>query len=197
MTGLEKMIQQILDEANQKAEEILAKSQAEADSICEQAQKDCQALQDGMTKQAKLEQKNLLERAQSSGQLKKRQAILRAKQEIIGEVIEKAHKSALKMKEEDYFAMLIKILEQHVLPQKGELCLNKADLKRLPQDFSQTIQKIASDKGGALKLSKVARDIDGGFVLVYGGIEENCSFKALFDDKKDVLSDKVNKMLFA
>lgn len=197
MTGLDKMIQQILDEANRKAEAILAKSQAEAASIHEQAEKDCQILCEEMTNQATQEQKNLLERAESSGQLKKRQAILRAKQEIINNMIDKAYASALKMDDTDYFVMLTKMLEHYVLPEEGELYFNTADLKRMPKDFTETIQKIASDKGGSLKLAKQDKPIDGGFILVYGGIEENCSFKALFDDKKDALSDKVNRMLFA
>ena len=38
--------------------------------------------------------------------------------------------------------------------------------------------------------------IRGGFVLLYGGIEENCTFKAMFDSKKGELSDKVHVLLF-
>ena len=37
--------------------------------------------------------------------------------------------------------------------------------------------------------------MDGGFVLTYGGIEENCTIKALFDAKREELSDKVNRQL--
>ena len=33
-------------------------------------------------------------------------------------------------------------------------------------------------------ISEEARKIDGGFILVYGGIEENCTIKAVFDDEK-------------
>lgn len=39
-------------------------------------------------------------------------------------------------------------------------------------------------------------EIDGGFLLVYGGMEENCGIKAVFDSVKDELSDQVNRLLF-
>ena len=45
-------------------------------------------------------------------------------------------------------------------------------------------------------LSDQTKEMDGGFVLTYGGIEENCTIRAVFAAKKDELSDKVHEMLF-
>ena len=39
-------------------------------------------------------------------------------------------------------------------------------------------------------------DTTGGFVLSYGGIEQNCTFKALIDAEREKLTDKVTKVLF-
>ena len=66
----------------------------------------------------------------------------------------------------------------------------------MPAGFEEEIQKAAAAKGGALSLAKEAKEMDGGFILVYGGIEENCTIKALFDAKRDELSDKVHGLLF-
>ena len=41
------------------------------------------------------------------------------------------------------------------------------------------------------------RNMEGGFVLVYGGVEQNCSFAALFDTARDSLQDKLHALLFA
>ena len=41
-----------------------------------------------------------------------------------------------------------------------------------------------------------AKEMSGGFILVYGGIEENCTIRALFDAERDELSDKVHGLLF-
>ena len=39
-------------------------------------------------------------------------------------------------------------------------------------------------------------NIDNGFILAYGGIEENCTIRAMFHTKQDELSDVVQKILF-
>ena len=66
----------------------------------------------------------------------------------------------------------------------------------MPQDFEKKIAAAAEAKGGSLVLKKEPKAIEDGFILVYGGIEENCTLKALFDAKKDELQDKVNEILF-
>ena len=45
-------------------------------------------------------------------------------------------------------------------------------------------------------MSDEIRSIDGGFVLVYGGIEENCTFKAMLEASREELHDMVNGKLF-
>ena len=46
-------------------------------------------------------------------------------------------------------------------------------------------------KRQVLRISGDTRDIDGGFVLTYGGIEENCSIDALFDAAQDVYKRQI------
>jgi V/A-type H+-transporting ATPase subunit E len=41
------------------------------------------------------------------------------------------------------------------------------------------------------------QEMSGGFILLYGDIEENCSFDALFLQAKEELQDKVRDYLFA
>lgn len=66
----------------------------------------------------------------------------------------------------------------------------------MPADFEKNIHAAAEEKGGSLVLSREPKAIEDGFILVYGGIEENCTLKALLDAKKDELQDKVNEILF-
>ena len=61
---------------------------------------------------------------------------------------------------------------------------------------AQVAQALAGKPGASLTLDEAPRDIDGGFVLIYGDIEENCSFEALFDAQKDRLQDEVRALLF-
>ena len=88
------------------------------------------------------------------------------------------------------------MLEKSVLAESGQIRFNAADQKRLPAGFEKKIAAIAEKKGGALTVSQETCDIDGGFLLVYGGIEENCSFAAMFAAEKENLQDKVHTLLF-
>ena len=89
-----------------------------------------------------------------------------------------------------------KLLREYVLPEEGEICFNSRDLERMPEGFSGRIRTIAAEVGGSLILSETPLDTDGGFLLVYGGIEENCTLKAVFSSRREELSDQVNRMLF-
>lgn len=197
MTGLEKMQSQILSEAESSAKEILDQAKKEADGIVEEARKRAEAECRRISEKSEAEVKGLEERAVSSSDLQRRKELLQAKQEVISQMLDQAYESLLCADEKDYFDMLRKMLRKFVLPQEGEICFSKEDLERMPKGFQEEIQAIAKEKGGALALSEEVRSVRGGFVLIYGGIEENCTFRAMFNSKKDELSDKVHALLFS
>ena len=67
----------------------------------------------------------------------------------------------------------------------------------MPEGYLSELQAVAREKGGSLTLSGETRAMDGGFVLLYGGIEENCTVRALFDARREALQDQVHALLFA
>ena len=137
------------------------------------------------------------QRTASAADMKKRTAVLAAKQELIGKVIADACDRVKNLDEGKYFEILKSMAEKYLLPREGEICFSKKDLERMPANFREEIKGLAQKKGGTLEISGEARNIDGGFILVYGGIEENCSIDAMFAEKRDELLDQVRKILFA
>lgn len=197
MTGLEKMQSQILDEARRSADEILEQAEKEAGEIREEAGKSAQVESSRILEKSRAEVKNIQERTLSSCALQRRQILLEAKQEIIARILENAYHTLIEADEDTYFRIIRKMLEKYTAGQAGEICFSERDLERMPEGFEKEIQEIAGKNGGTLVLSKEPRKISGGFVLVYGGIEENCSFRAMFNSRKDELSDEVHKILFS
>lgn len=197
MTGLEKMKSQILEEARAAAERKIAEAKAQADEMIQAAEAEAARKAESISQKSKAEVANYQERVASSIDLKRRTEILKAKQEVIAEVLERAYEKMNTMEQQEYFAMLLKMVEKYALAQEGEICFSDADLTRLPTGFEAEIQKIAASRGGSLKLSREGRKIESGFILVYGGIEENCTLKAMFDDRRDELSDKVHRLIFS
>ena len=174
MTGLDKIISQILEDAGKEAQEISEKAKSEAEAVLAEAKAGCKKIAAENDEKLAGEATSYMERIKSSAELKKRQAVLLAKQQVITEMLDK-----------------------YVLPKTGEIYFSEKDLDRMPQGFEAVIEKAAVSKGGSLTLVKEPKNIDGGFILVYGGIEENCSFRALLAARRDELSDKVHAMLFS
>lgn len=197
MTGLEKMVSQIVDEAKAEAESRKKAAREEADKIVSEAKAEAEKLIGQSQEQSETDAANYLERVKSSADLQRRTTILQAKQEVIASVLEKAYTSLDTMDEKAYFEMIRKMLEKFTLSESGEIYFSAADLNRLPAGFEKEISDIAAKKGGSLTLKKESKEIENGFILVYGGIEENCTFRALFNTRKDALQDKIHQELFA
>lgn len=197
MTGLEKMKSQILEEAKKAADQKIADAKAKASEIASQAEAEAVRTSEAITQKADTQVAGYRERVLSSMDLQRRTKILAAKQEVIAQVLEKAYQSLTTMQEDEYFAMLLKMLDKYALPEEGIIFFSTEDLGRMSAGFQAEVTAAAEKKGGKLVISKEGRRIENGFVLAYGGIEENCTLRAMFDAKKDELSDQVHRILFA
>ena len=197
MTGLEKIITQIIDDAKANAQKAKAAAEEEASMILASAktQREEQVAQIQADTQAQVAA--IGAHAQSGAKLKQRQTLLSAKQQLIREIIQSAKDSLLELDDGAYFRLIFQMAAKFALPQQGKLILNEKDLGRAPKDFNAQLEAaVKAIPGAALSLSDSTRPIDGGFVLDYDGIEENCSFDALFYSSQEDLQDKVQELLF-
>ncbi|MEA4966185.1 MAG: V-type ATP synthase subunit E [Oscillospiraceae bacterium] len=197
MSGLEKMTQKIEADAEAQASEITANAKVDAARILADAEAAGHASAAELAEKSTREVASYRERVASSLEQQRRTALLAARQELIASVLSKAHTALQQKPAEEYFSFLRRALEAFVRPYAGQICFSKTDLARMPTGFLADLQAIAAKKGGSLTLAAEPRETHGGFILIYGGIEENCTFKALFDARKDTLQDRVHRLLFA
>ena len=139
--------------------------------------------------------RSLSARAASSAELDRRNAMLRFKQELIGQAVADADAALNNAPPEAYFAALAALYRRYA--QKGDavLRLNARDLARLPEGFLETLQEANPE--GNVTLGEEPADIDGGFLLSFGGVDVNCSFSALIEAGESTLRDLCAKRLFA
>ena len=197
MAGADKITDEILREAQRAADSTEAEAQTAASSIREKAGKEIMKMKSDSDSRTEESVRNYTARIQSSIDISKKKAMLAAKQEIIDDVIRKAYQKLDGQDDESYFAMIRKILEKAVQPSEGSIIFSERDLKRMPQGFEGEISRIAAAKGGSLTLSDTAGKMENGFVLSYGGIEENCSLQAIFAEKSDEIRDTAFRILFS
>ncbi len=197
MSGLEKIIDQIQRDAAAACAEIQAKSDAEKAEILAKATDTCAKMDAQASLDAEALRADLLSRGKSSAQMQRKNRILTAKQTMIQDVIAQSREKLSALPTVDYFVLLLKLTRKYVQKGDGVMYLSQTDLQRAPAYFPGKLNEIAQEKGGTLVLSDKPRDIGGGFVLAYGGIEENCSFEALFEAEKERLQDIVRAQLFS
>ena len=191
------MLDMILSEGSEKTEKILKDAAAEADKIRKEGEAEAEKVIRGAEESAAAESKRAAARYEALADAKVRQAFLSARRETIAGVIEKAKEKVLALPDDQYFASFEKLLEKKAAPKDGILYLSEADRKRMPASFAENAEAIAKKAGGSLKVAEETKPIDGGFILAYGGIEENCSVSALFEEKAEWLTDTVRKILFS
>jgi V/A-type H+-transporting ATPase subunit E len=197
MTGLEKILKAIEEDASANAEAILAEAQKEADEITSTAKLEAEKKCIEITAKSASDVKAALSRAESAARLQEKETILDAKQHIISNIITSSRNSIDEMSVSEYTELMLRMITKYAHKAAGIIFLSAEDKKRLPSDFEGKIKQSLKGKTGAsLTISEKTLDLKGGFVLKYDDIEENCSFDAMFSAEKEKLQDKVNKLLF-
>ena len=196
MSGLDNIVKKIKSNSRDEIELIKKDAESYRANVLAQAKKETDKEIKNILDQAKRDQDLFEEKVVSNGEFKQRNALLKAKGEVIDEVIERALDELKNQDTDSYFATILNVLKDNVQDKDGKICFSKKDLDRIPSDFEAKASDIAKEKGGSLKIDDEPADITDGFILKYGDIEENCTFDAIFEAKRDELRDLVNKNLF-
>ena len=197
MTGIEKILKAIDEEAQVSANAILAEAKREIEEIITAANNEADIKAKQITEKSEAEVKEVINRAESAAALFEKKLLLNTKQQIINGIIASARNRLKSLSNVEYTDIILSMVTKYAHNEDGVILFSKADRNRLTTDFSERLKlTLASKPGASLKLEDKEPFFEGGFLLIYGDIEENCSFDALFADKKDILLDKVNSLLF-
>lgn len=197
MSGLEKILKHIENNANNNAQELIDKANNESEKILNTAKNEANQRYAQIIEKGKEDAKAYINYCEASALLQEKKIILDAKQQLIKDLINQAKDYIVNLSKEEYFDIILKMLKKYCMAKSGQIIFSKYDKERMPDGFQDEINKIVYNIAGAsLTISDKTSVIDGGFILDYGDIEQNCSFDALFLDKKDLLQDEVYKLLF-
>ena len=193
MSGIDKIIQEIENNTAQSCDSVLAQARQKADAIIADAQKQAdQIVADGKDRTA-AHVADIKKRGDSAAELEQKRVMLYTKQQIINTMLGEGLSSAKNLPKHEYFALIKSMVAKYSMEDDGVIFFGEKDNQRLPADFSGELNQVA--KGGIV-LSSESAPIDAGFILKYGGIEQNCSFDAIFAGEAENLSDKAGRLLF-
>ena len=193
MNGLEKLTSRIKDGAKSQADEITKEAQAQAQMQIETAEKDAETACLKIADDAKSSKQRILRGADSQGNLDGRKNLLFSRRKMIDAAFAKAKENLLALSAQEYFDFVLKTVKKIYRGSDAEIILNKSDIARMPDSFTASLAEIS---GGKIVLSTTAGDFDGGFVLKYAFLEENCTLDALLRQSRETLEDTAAKILF-
>lgn len=193
MSGIDKIIQQIEVNTAQYCDSVIGQAQVKADAIIADAEKEAQKIvTDGKDKTA-ARVVDIKKRGDSAAELEEKRIMLSTKQQVISTMLGEGLTAAKNLPKDEYFKLIINMVSKYSLEEDGVIFFGEKDNQRLPNSFIHELNQAA--KGGIAIASDCA-PIDAGFILKYGGIEQNCSFDAIFAGEAENLSDKAGRLLF-
>lgn len=194
MTGLETILQQILQDAEQEANALLADAEEKKASVLAEAKQAADAAAKAKLELGEQKAQQIRERAESAAQMERRNAMLSFKQNLISETITKVKQEMENAPDAEYFSILLALADRFAIEGTAQLRLNARDLARLPADFAEQLKQTVPQT--EITICKEPLDIQSGFLLVYEGIDINCTLDAVFDGDYAQLSDAVNRILW-
>ncbi|WP_303835915.1 V-type ATP synthase subunit E [Ruminococcus flavefaciens] len=197
MSGLDEILNLIETQQQQREEMILKAAKSKAAAIKAEGDKKAQTAYEDFLHRAKEQTEKDFENACNSADADVKRRILSCKVGLIDEAVEKTIAKLKSLPDSEYFQLIIKLAERHSQPDKGVLSLCSKDLARVPADFESRLNECVKKTGGSISLSKEAADIEDGFILSYGLISENCSFRAIIESEKDEIRDTAARVLFS
>ena len=226
MNGIEKITARISADADQEIAQLQAQAKQQADAILKESAAQAEALSEEILARGRKAADERLERLQSAAQMEKRKLKLAAKQEVLGEAFTAALKRLCDMPDGAYIELLARLAVQASSTGREKLIFSLKDRSRvgkavvvaanevllkerapeLPSSVADTavgafLGKVMNNTtaivtGTGLSLSEETRNIMGGFVMVDGDIEINCTFETLVRLQREQLEKEVAQVLF-
>lgn len=189
MAGIENILNIISGQQKQTETALISAAEKKADSIISEGNET--AAKEYAEYLTKAKNKLALEydNAVSSVNAQMKRRVLAYKVQCINEVIEKVIEKLDSLPDNEYFSVLERLIRSRVQT-GGVLHLNKKDLARMTDDFSGAVAEMG------IEISAEPADIEDGFILSYGLIAENCSFRAIIESERDGVRDTIAGELF-
>ncbi len=207
MAGIDRIIEKILRDAGNEAEETIRIAEMAAASFLDKSAADNETQRKKIAADASLKAAGIKRRAISAEELELQKETLKVKQQLLDEVYTRAEEKLKRLPDKQYATLLADLAVKAVCGlnaestearAEGEVLVAEADRKRLPGDFTARVNTMLAGKGveSRISLSDKAAGIAGGIIYKTGNIEINSSFKAILHSERENLEPEIVGMLF-
>lgn len=197
MHNLDRLVARITSEARSKADDVLRDADARCAALADESRKKADETYrtaiDRATQSAALEER----RAEISRSLDVRNAVLRAKGDLVDALIFEIPARIQALPDEQYLALMKKMMIAAAPDGKVEVVVAEPDRHRIDAAFVAAVQSELKGRGrdSALRLSTDTLNLAGGFILRASALEIDCSLDAILAAGYDELAPLVAKAL--
>lgn len=182
MSNLNNLIEEIVQEAKKEANQIMEKTKVENLNFSENEDKKIEKLCKEIQQKAEIEAVADKERMISNANLKARDMVLLAKQEIVSEILSKALEKLRNLEESEYLNFLKTVLEKVNKTEETEIIL------------SNSMKEKLGEKVLGYKVS--SQTVDSGCSIKTGEIIYNNEFTTLLDFYREDLEKEILEKIF-
>ena len=190
MTSSEKILAGIAEESKAQADKINSDAEKQAAEITAAAREEAESEAEKIKAEAEKKAELIINSGKSSAELLKRDTALNCRRGLIEKALITVADTVNAYSDKDYFDFLLTLIKKEKLNGKGEVYLSVKDKARDTASFKSELEALG------FTLSDNFADINGGFILKYGDIQIIGELSALIHEKRDVLTDELNKALF-
>ena len=194
MNGLDSILQKIEQDAEASAAKILQEANLRSEKYKDEkrilAEKEAKEIADAAEKRAAA----IGESSVSGSEAYVKRGRLAAKSDVINDFISYAAKQIDLMPDGEYFDSVKKLILKYASDGNGELIFSDKDIKRMPKGFVASVNGELKGKTVSLAENLTEKITGGGFIIRYGEIEQNCTFKALIEEKSDEIKDALFRL---
>jgi len=198
MNGIDKISARIKADSDAEIADILSRSDAECagigDDWARKTREKCLAAAAAGREEAD----KLYERGCGAARLEAKKRILAEKQKLVDEAFAHAEERLLALPRANYAALCAHLAASSSVSGTETLIFSEKDRDAVGADVVASANALLAKQGrkGALTLSSAVRPIAGGFIMVQGLVETNCSIGAMVTGLRGELSGKVAACLF-
>lgn len=198
MSGADKLKEKIITEANSQVEIVLEEARQRAEQIIARGEQEASDRRKKMLNHFHAQADERRRRAQTIAGLDARKAILSAKEKMVEDTFSQALARLRKVENKAYQDLVFPLIISAVQSGNEEIICSAHDREYFTPEFVDKVNQALTREGkqGKLTLSDETREVNGGFILRAGDVELNNSFDSNLRMQRDQLEPDVAAILF-
>ena len=195
MTGIEKIVAKIREDADAEYRRVVDEAVTQADAVLTEAAAEAKAHAAQVIADAEAQSAEIERRAVSMAGLEVRKMRLDTKQKLLQQAFDQALSDLTSLPEADYQKLLVSLAAASA-EDGAVLIFSEKDRGKYGSAVVSEVNALLSAKGRTVSLSPDTRDMPGGVIVCNGRVEINCAFDTLLNDQREELAADIAKILF-